>query len=311
MSGSVDSKFGTRRSRAAAGHDPQVGSGHVAQVEAADVERVEAAVVDQPRVAAERAARQLVLRPVVVAAPAAEELQPAVAAHVVARAEARRDLVADAELDRVLEDLGLERRDRLVLGPQAEVQREPVADRPLVLHVERVDVGAGRAAHAAIVDLVVAVGAAPAVAREREAAVPEDVHVAAGIRLVGVVDRVLVAEAALERVVAPEAEAVVVVDVDEAALGRVVVHDQRARRVLRADRPLDARGHAGHADARRLVDVVGDVRDAGVLVVVVEVAAAHAEERRGRQRDVDVARRVHLVDLEAAIEVDAVAPRTS
>ena len=81
----------------AARHGPQVGARHVRQVQGADVRRFEPAVVDLPGVATVGAARQLVPGPVVVAAPAAVQLELAVAAHVVGGAEARRDLVAPAE----------------------------------------------------------------------------------------------------------------------------------------------------------------------------------------------------------------------
>ncbi len=118
-----------RRRRASRGSRlrpaPQILARHVAQVQAGDVERIERSVVDVPEVAAERAARDLVPRPVVVAAPAGERLHAPVAAHVVGRAEPRRDLVAEAELDRVLRDVGAERRDLLVLGADPEVQRQP------------------------------------------------------------------------------------------------------------------------------------------------------------------------------------------
>ena len=70
------------------------------QIQAADVERVERTIVDVPDIAAERAARQLVLRPVVVASPAAEHLHLAVAAHVIRGAEARRELVARSRTGR-------------------------------------------------------------------------------------------------------------------------------------------------------------------------------------------------------------------
>ena len=83
----------------AGGTAPEILAGHVVQVQAADVERIERAVVDVPEVAAERSARDLVLRPVVVASPARERLHPAVAAHVIGRAEPRRELVGEAELE--------------------------------------------------------------------------------------------------------------------------------------------------------------------------------------------------------------------
>src|SRR5688572_32030699 len=87
---------------------PQVPARLVVDVERCEVERIQAAVVDTPEVTAERAAGELVLGPVVVAAPAAEQLRPAVAAQVVSRAEPRRDLVGEPELDPVFLDVGPE-----------------------------------------------------------------------------------------------------------------------------------------------------------------------------------------------------------
>ena len=63
------------------------------------VEGVERVVVLEPLVAAERAARQLQLEDVVEDAPGAEHLRAAVALDVVGEAEARRQLVGEAELD--------------------------------------------------------------------------------------------------------------------------------------------------------------------------------------------------------------------
>ena len=285
-------------------HDPEIGPRHVGQVEAADVGGLESAIEDLPGVAAVAAPRQFVLGPVVVAAPAAIELETAIATDVVTGAEPGRQLVAEAELHG--RDAVAERGHLLLFGAQAEVEGESVAHRPLVLDVQRVDAGAGLALHATVVDLVVAVRAAAAIALEVEVAIPEDVDEAARVVLVGVVDGVLPPEAGLETVGAAGGEGRVVVGVDEAALRRVVLDDQRARRVLRADRPLHVGRHARQADARRLVDVVGRVGDAGVLVVVAEVAAADRQERGAGQCHVDVAGRVDLLAAEAALEVDAV-----
>ena len=106
MFGSVVSKFGHAAVAEAARRVPQVAARHVADRFRLATSSVSSdAIVDVPDVAAERAARQLVLGPVEVAAPAAVHLHPAVAAHVVGRAEARRDLVAEAELERVLLDV--------------------------------------------------------------------------------------------------------------------------------------------------------------------------------------------------------------
>ncbi len=158
--GSVESKFGMRRSRKLPGSDVhRLRPGRLVPEQREGVGRVERAVLDVPDVAAEPAARQLVLRPVVVAAPAAEQLHAAVAAHVVADAQARRDLVAEAEANGVRRDVGAEGRNRLALGAEAHVDRQPV-ERPLILHVQRVDVRRRRAARAEVVHLVVAVRAA-------------------------------------------------------------------------------------------------------------------------------------------------------
>ena len=87
-----------------------------------DIRIVERADVGLPDVSAERAARELVLRPVIVAAIAAEHLHTAVAKHVVRRSEPRRDLLAPAELDG---DVPLsEGRDLFVLDAHAKVQRQ-------------------------------------------------------------------------------------------------------------------------------------------------------------------------------------------
>src|SRR4030095_16903493 len=118
----------------------EVLAGHVVQVQAADVERIERAVVDVPQIAAERSARDLILRPVVVAPPASERLHSAVAAYVIGRSEPRRELVGKAELERILGDVGPEGRDVLLLRAGAEITRQTRADGPRVLDIEVLDV---------------------------------------------------------------------------------------------------------------------------------------------------------------------------
>ena len=219
---------------ARARRDPQIASRHVVQVQAAEIERIERAVVRAPRLGAERPARQLVLGPVVVQAPAAEHFHPAVAEDVVGRAEARSELVLHAELDRGgAVGLGPEVGDVLVLGPDAEIQCQAVAERPLILNVERLNVAAGLVRDPSVVDGVVPVGAgAGRDAAEGERAAEQEIDVAAGVVRVDVVDHVLEAVAGAQRVGAQHVEVVVVIDVEVRPLGRVEVGDQRARRVL-------------------------------------------------------------------------------
>ena len=113
-------------------------------------------------------------------------------------------------------------------------KRQAIGDLPLILNVEREDVRAGLAEHAAVVDRVVSerplVGCLPG---KRQRAAPEDLGVAAGIRGLHVVQRVLNSEAALQRVPAAALERVVVVGVEQRPLRRVEVGNLRARRVLR------------------------------------------------------------------------------
>ena len=130
---------------------------------------------------------------------------------------------------------GPEVGDVLVLGPDAQVQGQAIAEHPLILDVERLDVAAGLVGDAAVVDAVVAVGAgAGGDAVEGERPAEQEIDVAAGIVRVDVVQHVLEAVAGAQRVAAEPVEVVVVVDVDVRALRRVEVGDLRARRVLEA-----------------------------------------------------------------------------
>ena len=79
-------------------------------------------------------------------------------------------------------------------------------------------------------------------------------HVAARVGRIDFVGRVTDADAALEQVRAGGVERVVVVSLEEAGLGLVLVGDEDARRVLRALRQLQIRRHARHADRRRVPD---------------------------------------------------------
>ena len=116
-----------------------------------------------------------------------------------------------------------------------EVQGQAIAEHPLVLDVERLDVAAGLVGDAAVVDAVVAVGAgAGGDAVEGERPAEQEIDVAARIVRVDVVQHVLEAVAGAQRVAAEPVEVVVVVDVDVRALGGVEVGDQRARRVHEA-----------------------------------------------------------------------------
>ena len=118
-----------------------------------------------------------------------------------------------------------------MLRSQTEVQAQVVAHAPLILRVDRLDVAARRFGDSAVVDRVVPVGAATGAlghAAEREAPVPEDVDVTARVVRVDVVRDVLVAEAALQRVLTALAgvEDVVVIHVEGGAFGRVERRDQ-------------------------------------------------------------------------------------
>ena len=191
----------------------------------------------------------------------------------------------------------------LPLGPDAQVQGQPVHG-PLVLHVQRPDVGLGRPAGSEVVHFVVAVLAAVRDARHvaGERLVPPDVGVAAaGIRVVHLVRGPLVAEAGLEVVVAARAERLDVVDVHVPALGVVHLGLLDPRRVLEPDSTHQVRRNAvRQADGSRLVRDAALLRDAGVHVVVVEVAAPDAEQRGAGQREVGRARVAGLRALEAA-----------
>src|SRR5688572_4107225 len=76
-----------------------VGVGPNLRDERLPIERVERVVVLEPLVAAERAARQFELEDVVEDAPRAEGLPATVAFDVIGEAEARRDLLAEGELE--------------------------------------------------------------------------------------------------------------------------------------------------------------------------------------------------------------------
>ena len=113
---------------------------------------VERVVVLEPLVAAERAARQLELEDVVEDAPRGEELRAAVALEVVRRAETGRELLAERELEPELRDVFSRRvsGDALVLGSQANLERQPILDRPRILDEQadevRVNVALGNEA---------------------------------------------------------------------------------------------------------------------------------------------------------------------
>ena len=104
------------------------------------VERVERVEVGDPLVGAEGATRHRELRDVVVRALAAVRLRLLLAADVPGEAEARGELVAEVELDRVLGErrvlLVAVVRDPLLLRADADVQREERGDVPGVLDEE-------------------------------------------------------------------------------------------------------------------------------------------------------------------------------
>ena len=117
----------------------RVGSGGAAgDVVHRDVGVVPGEPVVNPLVAAERAARHLVLHDVEVLAPRAVDLCLAVRERIVAEADARRQLLAEAELDRVLDAGVPEVRDLLVFGAEPVVQGEVRPQAPAVLDEERV-----------------------------------------------------------------------------------------------------------------------------------------------------------------------------
>ena len=101
----------------------------------------EAAVEDAPCFRAEHPRGSSFTVPVVVEAPAAEGLDAAVTANVVGGAEARRELVREVEVERVLLVFGAETSapSRLrVRSPRFSVSRLPTVQ--LILNVERLDV---------------------------------------------------------------------------------------------------------------------------------------------------------------------------
>ena len=83
----------------------------------------------------------LQLGDVVEHAPRSVDLGLAVAGRVPGEAQARRELVGEAEVDRGRRDVRVvgQRGHVLVLGPQPHLQREPAAERPFVLQ-EQADV---------------------------------------------------------------------------------------------------------------------------------------------------------------------------
>ena len=111
--------------------------GRIAALERRPVEGVEREAIVHPALAAEHHPADRQLHQIVEDAPAAVGLPARVALDVPGEAGARRDLVAEAELDaRVLR---LVRGHFLALGAEAEIERQPVVDRPGVLH-EQADV---------------------------------------------------------------------------------------------------------------------------------------------------------------------------
>ena len=113
------------------------------------LERVERVVLLDPHVAAERTARQFELHHVVEHAPRTVRLPLAVTLDVVRKAGARRQLVAEAEVDAV--QVAAVRRDHFLLGAEAKIERQLVADRPRVLEeqAEVVDVDLAQGAELA------------------------------------------------------------------------------------------------------------------------------------------------------------------
>src|SRR4029450_6679540 len=207
----------------ARGITPQVAAGHGVQIDVVNDRRiVERTVGGRPDVAAEGSARELVLRPVVVAAIAAEQLRAAVAKHVVRRADPGRNLLAPSEMDRNIPIS--ERGDLLVFKARTEIQREP-ADAPLVLRVEIGDIGSCLAKGPEIVHRIVTVRASvrsDAGHRAGNSRIPPDLDAATGIPRIYLVLVVADPASHLEGMVSGSRERGVVVGLEVGLLRRVI-----------------------------------------------------------------------------------------
>ena len=226
-----------------------------------EVRCVERVVIRDPLVSAERSARHVQLEDVVEDAPRPVDLVHAVALDVVREAEARPDLVAEREVNRVRHDrriVGV-RRDVLFFRADAGVDRHPVAQRPGVLDEEAGDVR-----------LHVALGGESGLIRRRTRAddfvITERSLLAVERNAPSQVDRVL--ETAVDDVVAATIDLEAALDLvrrgarvgevsgvelEEVASGRIVVDAVVARHVVVAGRVLQIRGHARHSDVGRSV----------------------------------------------------------
>ncbi len=214
------------------------------------VERIEGVVVVDPVVAAEHDAADRQLHQVVEHAPAAIDFPLAVALDVVGKADARRDLVAEVELDAgIVRPI---RRHVLGLGANAEVQRQLAVERPRILDEEsevvRLDITDGHEAD----DVVVAVLALDAAAVvERVGLVPEQLNRCCLFARERVVDDALDLQAALEGVLAVPVAVARDVGVEVEA-AEAAAHELRARGVVgKAAHLLQVRRNLRIRTARR------------------------------------------------------------
>ena len=107
--------------------------------------RVVEGVPEEREILAAIGRRSSQLQDVVEDAPRSVELRPTVAGHVPREAQTRGQLVAKSPLDGRVRDGGIdgEGGNGLILGPQAQVESQPVGDGPGVLNDEA-DVRVGR-----------------------------------------------------------------------------------------------------------------------------------------------------------------------
>ena len=192
-----------------------------------------------------------------------------------------------------------------LLRPEAEVQLTPVVHRPIVLHEQAQDVGAGLPLRAEVVDRCSSRRCrVPALARgvAREDRVPVDRDVAT------VRDRparrrlcARVPEAALELVGASRAFTILR-QRDRSTKLRVVMSWSLISvrgRLLKPAGCANCARHAGQSDRRRRVLERLGLRHTGVEVVVAHVAPTDREQRRVVQRVVGCVGHVPLRNLVA------------
>jgi hypothetical protein len=221
---------------------PEVSTGQRGAAQLGRVGVVEAAVAGRPDVAAEGAPGQLVLRPVVVPSEGRRDLELAVAEGIVGEAQPGSDLLAPAEMDADLLDVGAETRDVLALRADAEIECQAARDLPAILYEHAPDVGPGLALGAEVVDRVVAVGP-PALLPggiADEGLVPENRDVAVvGVGQLHVVRGSPVADAGLEVVRAGGREDLGQLQIQELAGRDVVIVDRGSWEVAEPGRMLE------------------------------------------------------------------------